>query len=73
MFTDAQKAALDQIAIESIEQGIRGQLADDPCDWTNAFDYAWAWAKWEGDRERMAKLDELSKRTAAVLDEATSP
>lgn len=73
MFTDEQKAALDRIAEDSMELGIRDQLANDPCDWINAFDYAWSWAKSRHEYERMEKLDALSKRTSAVLDEATSP
>jgi hypothetical protein len=72
MFTEAQNAALNQIALESVDLGVRDQLAEDPCDWVNAFDHAEQWARSKGEHECAQKLAELSRRTTTVLEEATS-
>ena len=73
MFTDDQMTRLDTIFLEAFELGLRHLNADDPLDWIAAFAYAIGWAKWEQNSERVGKLDNLSARTWAVLDEATSP
>jgi hypothetical protein len=73
MFTDEQMRRLETIFLEAFELGLRHLDADDPLDWIAAFAYAIGWAKWEQNSDRIEKLDGLSARTWAVLDEATSP
>lgn len=73
MFTNEQMKQLELITLEARELGLKHLDVNDPLDCLAAFEYARGWAKWEKNHERVAQLDDLSRRMMAILDEVTAP
>ena len=67
--TEAQRIALDQIAIEThnLDEGVRHDLGN-PHDWTNTFDRVANWTRKDGNEEHALLWDDLAARVRAVLD-----